>query len=126
MSWFSESLRKKNQQTDVGLAGVALGDATTSVSKKVMQLFHPPVLRRWENQRMLSIFIYKFTAESGGEGIFKNWLHPLQWHVVFESFAVIIASIFTAPKLSVVPCKVAFLAMRRFLWQAFFTFNTQL
>jgi len=29
----AESLRKKKQQTDVGVAGVALGYATTSVSK---------------------------------------------------------------------------------------------
>jgi len=33
MWWFAESLRKKNQQTDVGVAGVAVRYATTSVSK---------------------------------------------------------------------------------------------
>jgi len=30
---FAESLRKKNQQTDVGVAGVAVGHAIASVSK---------------------------------------------------------------------------------------------
>ena len=36
-----------------GVAGVAMGHAM-SVTKYVMQLCHPSVLRRWENQRMLS------------------------------------------------------------------------
>jgi len=36
------------------VAGVAVGHGTISVSKEVMHLCRPPVLRRWDNQHMLS------------------------------------------------------------------------
>jgi len=62
---FAESLRKKYQQTDVRVAGVAVGHASTSVSKQqVMQSCRPPVLRRWENQRMLSSIVSRHVALS--------------------------------------------------------------